>query len=97
MNRVANIIERLKSHGEDSLFISEINAIRNCGATTDVLEQMITLIENEEEEKTKIMINYYDDHNKIVTALFYLVHRLIPNKFHWFYNHIEKYYNSKPR
>ena len=78
------------------MFDTENNSIKNCILNYSQLENILTLIEKGKENEIKKIITPYtrDTRNKIVTALYYLVHRIIPQKFQWFYENIESYYNS---
>lgn len=96
-NRVEILLKSFEDYGElKSMFISEINGINNCILNYSQLENLLTLIEGEKENEIKKIITPYqrDIRNKIVTSLYYLVHRIIPKKFQWFYDNIESYYNS---
>lgn len=96
-NRVENLLKSFEDYGElKSMFDTENNSIKNCILNYSQLENLLTLIEKEKEIAIKTIITPHqrDIRNKIVTALYYLVHRIIPQKFQWFYDNIESYYNS---
>ena len=95
--RVENLLKSFEDYGElKSMFISEINGINNCILNYPQLENLLTLIEKEKEIEIKKIITPHqkDIRNNIVTALYHLVHRIIPQKFQWFYDNIESFYNS---
>ena len=95
MSRTKDFISRLESHGNNSLFSSQLIKIKKCILDYSQLDELIILIEEKEDaEKIKNIILKYDDKNNIVDALYHLVNGIIPNHFQWFYDNIESYFNS---
>ena len=95
MSRTEDFIKRLESHGNNSIFNSQLIRIKKCILDYSQLDELINLIEKKEDsEKIKNIILKYNDKNNIVDALYHLVHGIIPNNFQWFYDNIESYFNS---